>query len=139
VADFRSAFWSAENAFSADLAAALPGATTEAIFSPEQLHIFTMVAGLWPLCHPSPSSQKMLEEPEFIHLNLNFKVEMSSFLRVLLKGFSVTIYRTIQKAIQLPPLVWTANNAPFELRHPKAKQRGVSYSFVSHASERRVS
>ena len=86
VANFRSAFLERRKRLSADLAAALPGATAEAIF-PLTLHIFTHVAGLWPLCHPSPSSQKMLEEPEFAHLNLNFKVEMSNFLRVLLKGF----------------------------------------------------
>src|SRR5260370_2430179 len=86
VANFRSAFLERRKRFSADLAVALPGATVEAIF-PLTLHIFTHVAGLWPLCHPSPSSQKMLEEPEFAHLNLNFKVEMSKFLRVLLKGF----------------------------------------------------
>jgi NADPH:quinone reductase-like Zn-dependent oxidoreductase len=31
----------------------------------------------------------------------------------------------------LPPLVWTANNAPFELRHPEESQAArISYSFV---------
>src|SRR5260370_8479751 len=86
VANFRSAFLERRKRISADLAAALPGATAEAIF-PLTLHIFTHVAGLWPLCHPSPRSQKMLEEPEFAHLNLYFNIEMSTFLQLLLITF----------------------------------------------------
>ena len=84
VAKFRSGFYERRRRFSSDLAAALPGRSAEMWF-PLTLHIFTHVAGLWPLCHPSPDSEKMLAEPEFAHLNLDFKVEMSKFLQVLLK------------------------------------------------------
>ena len=84
VAKFRSGFFERRKRFSCDLATALPGTTAE-IWFPLTLHIFTHVAGLWPLCHPSSRSKKMLEEPEFAHLNLDFKLEMSNFLRILLK------------------------------------------------------
>jgi AcrR family transcriptional regulator len=84
VASFRSGFFERRKRFSGDLAAALPGTTAEMWF-PLTLHIFTHVAGLWPLCHPSPASKKMLQTPEFAHLNLDFKSEMSNFLKVLLK------------------------------------------------------
>jgi hypothetical protein len=47
---------------------------------PLTLHIFTHVAGLWPLCHPSPGSEKLLREPGVVHLNLNFEIEMTRFL-----------------------------------------------------------
>jgi TetR/AcrR family transcriptional regulator len=85
VANFRRVFLERRQRFSRDLAAALPGMSAEKLF-PLTLHIFTQVVGLWPLCHPSPASQKMLAEPEFVHLNLNFKVEMSNFLHLLLKS-----------------------------------------------------
>jgi Tetracyclin repressor-like, C-terminal domain len=49
------------------------------------LHIFTHVAGLWPLCHPSSESEKLLRDPENAHLNLNFETEMTQFLIRLLK------------------------------------------------------
>ena len=84
VAKFRSGFFERRKRFSGDLAAALPGTSAEMWF-PLTLHIFTHVAGLWPLCHPSPRSKKMLETPELAHLNLDFKREMSHFLQVLLK------------------------------------------------------
>jgi hypothetical protein len=43
------------------------------------------VPGLWPFGHPTPASKKTLEDPEFAHLNLDFKMEMSRFLQVMLK------------------------------------------------------
>jgi hypothetical protein len=49
------------------------------------LHIFTHVAGLWPLCHPSSESEELLKGPERAHLNLNFEIEMKRFLLRLLK------------------------------------------------------
>jgi AcrR family transcriptional regulator len=44
------------------------------------LHIFTHVAGLWPVCHPAPHSKKLLSEPGLAHLNLDFATEMTRFL-----------------------------------------------------------
>ena len=84
VMDFRSAFFERRKRLAQALAAALPGADAEEIF-PLTLHIFTHVAGLWPLCHPSSESEKLLEDPEHAHLNLNFEIEMTRFLLRLLK------------------------------------------------------
>jgi AcrR family transcriptional regulator len=85
VIDFRSAFFERRKRFAQVLASALPNTKVEAVF-PLTLHIFTHVAGLWPLCQPSPDSKKLLEESRFAHLNLDFKVEMSSFLTQFLKN-----------------------------------------------------
>ena len=85
VIHFRSAFFERRKRFARILASALSKTKVEAVF-PLTLHIFTHVAGLWPLCRPSPDSRKLLEEPEFAHLNLDFKVEMSRFLTQLLKN-----------------------------------------------------
>ena len=79
VIDFRSAFFERRKRFAQALALALPGAALETIF-PLTLHIFTHVAGLWPLCHPSPGSEKLLREPGLAHLNLDFETEMTRFL-----------------------------------------------------------
>jgi AcrR family transcriptional regulator len=79
VIDFRSAFFERRKRFAQALALALPDATFETIF-PLTLHIFTHVAGLWPLCHPSPGSEKLLREPGLAHLNLDFEAEMARFL-----------------------------------------------------------
>jgi AcrR family transcriptional regulator len=84
IANFRSGFLERRKRFSHALSKALPNTTYDMIF-PLTLHIFTHVAGLWPLCHPSPESRKMLEQPEFAHLNLSFKTEMTKFLQLLLK------------------------------------------------------
>jgi AcrR family transcriptional regulator len=84
VMDFRSAFFERRKRLAQALAAALPGTHVEEIF-PLTLHIFTHVAGLWPLCHPSSESEKLLEDPEYKHLNLNFEIEMTRFLLRLLK------------------------------------------------------
>jgi AcrR family transcriptional regulator len=79
VIDFRSAFFERRKRLAQALARALPGTIVEAVF-PLTLHIFTHVAGLWPLCHGSPGSEKLLREPEFAHLNLDFETEMKRFL-----------------------------------------------------------
>ena len=84
VIDFRAAFFERRKRLAQALAAALPGANAEEIF-PLTLHIFTHVAGLWPLCHPSSKSEKLLRDPENAHLNLNFETEMTQFLLRLLK------------------------------------------------------
>ena len=84
VMDFRSAFFERRKRLAQALASALPGTTVETVF-PLTLHIFTHVAGLWPLCHPSPGSEKLLREPEVVHLNLNFEIEMTRFLIRYLK------------------------------------------------------
>ena len=79
VIDFRSAFFERRKRFAQALALALPGAAFQTIF-PLTLHIFTHVAGLWPLCHASPGSEKLLREPGLAHLNLDFETEMRRFL-----------------------------------------------------------
>jgi TetR/AcrR family transcriptional regulator len=84
VIDFRAAFFERRKRLAQGLAAALPGARVEEMF-PLTLHIFTHVAGLWPLCHPSPESERLLKTPEHAHLNLNFEIEMTQFLLRLLK------------------------------------------------------
>jgi AcrR family transcriptional regulator len=84
VLDFRSAFYERRQRLAQALAAALPGTLAEEIF-PLTLHIFTQVAGLWPLCHPSSESEELLRDPEHAHLNLNFEIEMTRFLSRLLK------------------------------------------------------
>jgi AcrR family transcriptional regulator len=84
VIDFRLAFFERRKRLAQALAAALPGAHAEEIF-PLTLHIFTQVAGLWPLCHPSSESEQLLKDPERAHLNLNFEIEMTRFLLRLLK------------------------------------------------------
>ena len=84
VIDFRAAFFARRKRLARALAAALPDIDAEEIL-PLTLHIFTHVAGLWPLCHPSSESEKLLEDPEHAHLNLNFEIEMTRFLLRLLK------------------------------------------------------
>jgi AcrR family transcriptional regulator len=84
VIDFRAAFFERRKRLAQALAAALPGVDHEEIF-PLTLHIFTHVAGLWPLCHPSSESEKLLRDPAKAHLNLNFETEMTQFLLRLLK------------------------------------------------------
>ena len=79
VIDFRSAFYERRKRLAQSLALALPGTTPEKVF-PLTLHIFTHVAGLWPLCHASPESGKLVAEPGLAHLNLNFETEMTRFL-----------------------------------------------------------
>jgi AcrR family transcriptional regulator len=84
VLDFRSAFYERRKRLAQALAAALPGTLAEELF-PLTLYIFTQVAGLWPLCHPSSESEELLKDPEHAHLNLNFEIEMTRFLLRLLK------------------------------------------------------
>jgi AcrR family transcriptional regulator len=79
IIDFKSGFFERRKRLAEALAAALPGAKAETLF-PLTAHIFTHVAGLWPLCHPSPDSEKLLKEPGLAHLNLDFKTEMICFL-----------------------------------------------------------
>jgi len=87
VLDFRSAFLERRKRFARVLASALHDATFEGVF-PLTIHIFTHVAGLWPLCHASPGTEKLLKDPEFAHLNLDFKLEMSRFLAHFLEKTS---------------------------------------------------
>jgi len=88
IVDFRSAFLELRKRFAEALASALPNTTAERLL-PLTLHIFVHVPGLWPFCYPAPASKKMLEDPQFAHLNLDFNVEMPRFLRLILKEFSI--------------------------------------------------
>jgi hypothetical protein len=84
VIDFRSGFFERRKRLAQALAAALPGTRVEEMF-PLTLHIFTHVAGLWPFCHPSSESEKLLKDPAHAHLNINFEIEMKQFLLRFLK------------------------------------------------------
>jgi hypothetical protein len=64
--------------------AALPNATAERIF-PLTLHIFLRVPGLWTFCYPTPGSKKLLDEPEHSGMKFDFRVEMTLFLRMILR------------------------------------------------------
>jgi AcrR family transcriptional regulator len=87
VVDFRSVFLERRKRLARVLASAIPGMKFERIL-PLTLHLFVHVPGLWPFCRPTPASKKMLEEPQFAHLNLDFQVEMQNFLQMLLKAAS---------------------------------------------------
>ena len=84
VADFRSVFLERRKRLASALASTLPNTTAEKLL-PLTFHIFVHVPGLWPFCHPNPASGKLLAEPQFIHLNFDFKTEMSRYLRIILK------------------------------------------------------
>ena len=81
--DFRSIFLERRKRLASALSAALPNTTAEQ-WLPLTFHIFVHVPGLWPFCNPSPASKKLLGEPQFAHLNFDFKIEMSRYLRLLL-------------------------------------------------------
>jgi AcrR family transcriptional regulator len=85
VVDFRSVFLERRKRLASALASALPHATAERLL-PLTFHIFAHVPGIWPFCHPKPASQKLLHDPQFIHLNFDFKKEMSSYLQLILKA-----------------------------------------------------
>ena len=85
VADFRSVFLERRKRLASALASALPNTTAEQLL-PLTFHIFVHVPGLWPFCHPNPASKKMLAEPQFAHLNFDFKTEMSRYLWLILKA-----------------------------------------------------
>ena len=82
--DFRSVFLERRKRLASALAAAVPNTAADLLL-PLTFHIFVHVPGLWPFCHPSPASKKMLSEPQFAHLNFDFKTEMSRYLRLILK------------------------------------------------------
>jgi AcrR family transcriptional regulator len=84
IVNFRSVFLQRRKRLAEALAAALPDATAERML-PLTLHIFLHVPGLWTFCYPTPSSKKLLDEPEHSHLKFDFKVEMTLFLRMILK------------------------------------------------------
>jgi AcrR family transcriptional regulator len=87
VVEFRSAFLERRKRLARVLASAIPDMKFERIF-PLTLHLFVHVPGLWPFCHPTLASRKMLEQPQFAHLNLDFRVEMQNFIQMLLKAAS---------------------------------------------------
>jgi Tetracyclin repressor-like, C-terminal domain len=81
VVNFRSVFHRRRMRFAQVVAAALPN-TPEGIF-PLTLPMFAEVAGLWPLGPPSREKEQMLEQPEFVHLKVDFRKEMTPFLHIL--------------------------------------------------------
>ena len=84
VVNFRTVFLERRKRLAAALAAALPGATPERVL-PLTLHIFLHVPGLWTFCFPRPDSKKLLDEPGHQHLRVDFKKEMTLFLRKILE------------------------------------------------------
>ena len=87
VVNFRAVFLERRKRLAAALAAALPGATPERVL-PLTLHIFLHVPGLWTFCFPRPDSKKLLDAPEHRHLRVDFRKEMTLFLRAMLKEAS---------------------------------------------------
>lgn len=85
VINFRSVSFERRKRFAHILAAALPNTSIEIIF-PLTLPIFAQMVVLWSLGHPPPGPKKLLEKPEFAHLNHNFKKEMSRVIELILKG-----------------------------------------------------
>lgn len=83
--DFRSVFLERRKRLASALAAAFPK-TTAAQWLPVTFHIFVHVPGLWPFCYPHPASRKMLTESPFVHLDFDFKTEMTRYLRLILKA-----------------------------------------------------
>jgi AcrR family transcriptional regulator len=84
VVNFRSVFLERRKRMADALAAALPNAAAERMF-PLTLHIFLHVPGLWTFCYPTPGSKKLLDESEHSGLKFDFKVEMTLFLRMILR------------------------------------------------------
>ncbi len=51
---------------------------------PVTLHIFLHVPGLWTFCFPRKESKVLLEMPQNRHLLVDFRIEMTLFLRSIL-------------------------------------------------------
>jgi AcrR family transcriptional regulator len=84
IVNFRTVFLERRKRLSAVLASALPGVTPEKML-PFTLHIFLHVPGLWTFCYPRSDSGKLLNEPKHRHLKLDFRPEMTLFLRAILR------------------------------------------------------
>jgi AcrR family transcriptional regulator len=83
VVDFRTGFLERRKRLAAALASSLPKAKAERLL-PVTFHIFTHVPGIWPFCHPTPASRKLLSEPQYADLRFDFKAEMSRYLSIIL-------------------------------------------------------
>ena len=83
--NYRSVFFERRKRLASALAAALPKTTAGALL-PLTLHIFVHVPGLWPFCQPAPASEKLLAEPQFAALRVDFRREMSRYLHLLFRA-----------------------------------------------------
>ncbi len=84
IVNFRTVFRERRQRLADALASALPGSTPERLL-PLTLHIFLHVPGLWTFCFPRPDAEKLLSESAHRHLKLDFKKEMTLFLRAILR------------------------------------------------------
>ncbi len=84
VVNFRTVFLERRKRLALALAAALPGSRPEKML-PATLHIFLHVPGLWTFCFPRPDSKKLLDAPGHAHLRVDFRKEMTLFLRAILR------------------------------------------------------
>ena len=82
VVNFRTVFLERRKRLASALAKAL-GTSPQTMLQPT-LHIFLHVPGLWTFCFPRREARKLLAEPKHRHLLLNFKTEMTMFLRAIL-------------------------------------------------------
>src|ERR1700744_893345 len=82
VLNFRTVFLERRKRLAAALAVSL-GSTPEKML-PVTLHIFLHVPGLWTFCFPRKDSKVLLELPQNRHLLVDFKNEMTLFLRSVL-------------------------------------------------------
>jgi AcrR family transcriptional regulator len=84
VVNFRTVFLERRKRMADALTDALPGSSAEHML-PITLHIFLHVPGLWTFCFPSGDKAVMLDKPENAHLKVNFRREMTLFLRTILR------------------------------------------------------
>jgi AcrR family transcriptional regulator len=84
VVNFRTVFLARRKRLAAALAQALPGSTRERMLV-VVLHIFLHVPGLWTFCFPLPAPKKLLKAPGNAHLRMDFRKEMTLFLRAILR------------------------------------------------------
>lgn len=85
VVNFRSVFLERRKRLADALTAALAGASHEKML-PLTLHIFLHVPGLWTFCYPRRESLTLLDKPTHAHLKLDFRQEMTLFLRPILQA-----------------------------------------------------
>ena len=86
--------------FSERLQALIHGALP--LVSQEQAAFFlrfflAFCAGLWPMAHPSPVLDKVLERPDLASMRIDFRQDLEMGLRTLLEGFAATAVKRSDK------------------------------------------
>jgi AcrR family transcriptional regulator len=89
VINFRTVFLERRKRLAVALSNALSLDDAEAML-PLTLHIFLHVPGLWTFCFPRSESRRLLQEETNKHLLIDFRSEMTQFLRWMLSGSGVS-------------------------------------------------